>query len=77
MDAKQVLDELKWRKDRDLANAVIHYVHRGAPNDTRTISGKEILETDASFFTTSESSVPYHRIFRIEYLDTVIFERSR
>ncbi len=77
MNAKQVLDEMKWRKDRDLANAVIHYVHRGAPDDTKTISGKEILETDASFFTTSESSVPYHRIFRIEYLDTVIFVRSR
>jgi uncharacterized protein (UPF0248 family) len=77
MNAKQVLDELKWRKDRDLANAVIYYIHRGAPDDTKTISGKDILETDASFFTTSESSVPYHRIFRIEHKGAVIFERRR
>ncbi len=60
-----------------MASVVIHYVHRGAPQDTKIISGKDIMETDASFFTTSESSVPYHRIFKIEYLGRVIFERGR
>ena len=77
MNAKQVLDELKWREDMALAEAIIFYVHRGAPDDTKTISGKDIIETDASFFTTAEASVPYHRIFRIEYRGQILLELKR
>lgn len=61
----------------DLAKAVVYYTHRGAPDDTKKLTGSEIIDIVASFFTTLESSVPYHRIFRIEYLGRVIFERSR
>ena len=75
MNAKEVLDELKWRGDRDLARAVIWYVHRGAPGDSKRISGSEILELDRSFMHTAGSTIPYHRIFRIEYEGQVLLER--
>lgn len=62
---REVLNELKWHRGR-LDDAVITYVHRGAPGDRRTISGSEIVELERSFFATAESRIPYHRIRRIE-----------
>lgn len=75
MTVKDVLNELKWREDRDIAKAIIFYVHRGAPKDEKCIDGKEIRELGSSFFSTFEATIPYHRIFRIEYEGTAIFER--
>ena len=77
MNAKDVLNELKLREDRDLALATIFYVHRGAPNDEKVISGTEITELDTSFFSTVEAMIPYHRIFRIDYENIIIFERPK
>lgn len=74
---RDVLNELKWRDDRDLSKAEIWYVHRGAPNDTRIISGKEILDLERSFMIIEEASIPYHRIFKILYEGKVIFERGK
>ena len=77
MNARDVLNELKWREDRELDRAVIHYIHRGAPGDEKAIPGADIRELGNSFFSTSEATIPYHRIFRIEFDSSVIFERSR
>ena len=75
MNAKDVLNGLKWREDRDLAKAMIFYVHRGAPNDEKHISGEDVQELGSSFFSTLEATIPYHRIFRIDYEELTIFER--
>jgi uncharacterized protein (UPF0248 family) len=75
MNAKDVLNELKWRENRKLVKATIYYVHRGAPNGERLISGEEIKELGSSFFSTTDATIPYHRIFRIEYEGKTIFER--
>jgi uncharacterized protein (UPF0248 family) len=77
MNAKDVLSELKWRVDRDLDRASVHYVHRGAPDDEKVISGSEIIDLETSFFSTAEAMVPYHRIFRVEYENEVLFERKK
>jgi uncharacterized protein (UPF0248 family) len=74
-NAKEVLCGLMWREDRDISKAVIFYVHRGAPNDAMKLSGSEILKLESSFFSTSESYIPYHRVFRIDYSGKTIFER--
>lgn len=72
---REILNELKWRKDRDISKAEIWYVHRGAANDTKIVSGKEILDLEHSFMVLSEASIPYHRIFKIIYKGKMIFER--
>jgi len=74
---REILNELKWRKDRNISKAEIWYVHRGAPNDTMIISGNEILDLEHSFMILSEASIPYHRIFKIVYEGEVIFEREK
>lgn len=62
---KEILNKLKWRPGSDLRDAEIHYLHRGAPNDTRTIKGSDILELERSFFVTADGTIPYHRIRKI------------
>lgn len=74
---REILNELKWREDRNISKAEIWYVHRGAPNDTMIISGNEILDLEHSFMVLSEASIPYHRIFKIVYEGEVIFERKK
>ena len=74
---RDVLNELKWKKNCDLKFAEIWYVHRGAPNDTKIISGVEIVNLEKSFMQTTTSMIPYHRIFKIVYKDEIIFQRNK
>ena len=75
--ARDILNELKWREDRNISDAEIWYVHRGAPNDTKIISGGDILALERSFMILSDASIPYHRIFRIVYQSKTIFEKRK
>ncbi len=72
---KVILNELKWKQDSDLEKAEIWYVHRGAQNDTKIISGKEIVSLGKSFMQTTTAMIPYHRIFKIICTGEVIFKR--
>lgn len=76
MTPREVLNKLKWTEGMDLEKAEIWYVHRGAPNDTKIISGADIKDLGRGFFDTDEATIPYHRIFRIVYEDKIIFERK-
>ena len=58
-----------------MEKAEIWYVHRGAPNDTKILSGKDIVTIGKSFFDTANASIPYHRIFKIVYEGKIVFER--
>jgi uncharacterized protein (UPF0248 family) len=78
---KDILNELKWRTQKDLTKAEIWYVHRGAPDDTMVVTGNDILDLEHSFMVISKSGIsshiPYHRIFKIVYENEVIFERNK
>lgn len=69
------LNEIKWTKD--LKKAEIWYIHRGAPNNTKIISGGDITNIGKSFFDTENSSIPYHRIIKIVYENEIIFIRNK
>ena len=70
---RQLLNEIKWTNDLKLVE--IWYVHRGAPNDTMILLGKDIATIGRSFLETSTASIPYHRIFKIIYDNEIIFDR--
>jgi uncharacterized protein (UPF0248 family) len=72
---RDILNELKWKQGFDLGKAEIWYIHRGAPSDTKIISGKDISSLEKSFMRTTEAMIPYHRIFKIVYGQKIIFER--
>ena len=72
---RDILNGLKWRQNFDLEKTEIWYVHRGAQNDTKIISGKNIVTLEKSFMQTTTAMIPYHRIFKIIYAGDVIFKR--
>jgi len=72
---RDALNELKWRKNFKVDKAEIWYVHRGAPNNTKIMSGNEILSIERSFIETTTAMIPFHRIFKIIYKGEIIFKR--
>jgi uncharacterized protein (UPF0248 family) len=72
-----ILNELKWKNGFDINLAEIWYIHRGAPNDTKIITGRDILDLEKSFMKTTSSMIPYHRIIKIVYKDEIIFKRRK
>jgi uncharacterized protein (UPF0248 family) len=59
-----------------LDEAIIWYIHRGAPGDNMKILGRDITSLGRSFFDTAEASIPYHRILRIDYRGKTLFEKD-
>ena len=73
---REVLNKLKWTEGFSMDDAVIWYVHRGAPGDVMKITGDRISKLDRGFFDTDEASIPYHRILRIDHDGKTLFERN-
>jgi len=73
---REILNKLKWSGAFELANTEIWYIHRGAPHDTRIITGNDIVSLEKSFMHTTTAMIPYHRIFKIVYAGRRIFNRK-
>lgn len=74
---RDILNELKWTNTFRLENAEIWYIHRGAPQDTKVITGNKIISLEKSFMHTTTAMIPYHRIFKIVYAGNIIFNRKK
>ena len=76
---RDVLNEIKWKGGFDLSKCVIYYINRGSHNDIGVVEGGQILEIGKGLLILEgdpyERYIPYHRIVKIEYEDTVIFEK--
>ena len=70
---RDLLNEIKWTKK--LEHVEIWYLHRGAPNNTKILSGKEITALGRSFLETTTATIPYHRITKILYEGKTVFDR--
>ena len=73
---REVLSRLKWTDGESLDDAVIWYVHRGAPGDNLRISGRSVRSLGRVFFETADASIPYHRVLRIDYRGETLFEKD-
>jgi uncharacterized protein (UPF0248 family) len=75
--ARDMLNEIRWRFD--LRRCRVYYIHRGAPGDARIAEGSAIKSIDRSFLVLAGEAqdvfIPYHRIFRIEFDNRIIYER--
>lgn len=71
-----MLNRLKWTDGESLAEATIWYVHRGAPGDVLRITGKDMVSLGKGFFDTTDATIPYHRILRIDYRGRTVFLRN-
>lgn len=73
---REVLNRLKWTDGESLDDAVIWYVHRGAPGNNLRISGRSVRSLGRVFFETADASIPYHRVLRIDYRGETLFEKD-
>ena len=73
--AREVLNELRWRKGRGLARAKIWIADRTRPEGGRVISGAEIREMGHRYFSTARATIPFYKIVKITYAGEVLFER--
>ncbi len=76
MTPREILNELKWREDRDISKAEIWYSSRGTNEGFVIITGDELTELGKSFFSTAQATIPFYKIFRIIYEGEVIFDRE-
>ena len=74
---RDILNELKWRKKFIFQDTEIYYIHRGALNNTKIISGSEIVSIDKTFIETKDAMIPHHRIYKIIYHNNVLFDREK
>lgn len=76
---RDILNGLKWRYGA-LDEAVVYYVHRGAPDDTGVIPGDRIVDLHRSWIELpgpeGNVMIPYHRIFRIDRRETTVWRRD-
>lgn len=73
---REVLNRLRWTEGVSLKDAVIWYIHRGAPGDVLRITGDRLRSLGRGFFETDEAMIPYHRILRIDYHGRTLFEKD-
>lgn len=74
---REILNEIKWRRRYDLNSVRIFYIHRGAPNDIKEISGDDITSIQKTFLEIDDTMIPHHRIMKIIYEDSILFDRKK
>jgi len=72
---RDILNALQWDKKETISEVKIVYIDRGAVHDTNVINGKDIKAVHKTFIETYDAMIPHHRVLRIIYKDTVIFDR--
>ncbi len=74
---RELLNEIKWRFG--LGRCRVYYIHRGAPGDMMVVEGSVIRNLERGFLVLEgdeqDVHIPYHRIFRIEFDNRLIFYR--
>ena len=74
----QVLNKLKWKGGLESCEIVI--LHRGAPEDRKTIPGSKVTEIKRSYFSYKngrETTIPLHRIREIRLEEKILWKRNQ
>ena len=79
MKIGEILNKIKWDERMDFDQLEVVYLHRGAPDDLKKISGREIVNIEKSFLRLKAegAEIPHHRIIKILYEGEVLFERKK
>ena len=73
---RNILNEYKWREDRDFNLIEVHYIDRLNPKGYAILKGEDIEDMGDKFIFTRNGMIPYHRVIRILYDGKIIFERT-
>jgi len=73
-----VLQRIRYEHgNRGLAQVIIAYLHRGAPDDVAYLRGEDVVEVGRSFLDLPQGvRLPMHRILRIEWDGRTMWVRN-
>ena len=75
--ARDALNEIKWREEYSLKNAIVFYIDR-AKQELAQLKGNQIESWDKSFiYTEADSVIPFHRVEVVKHIDEVLYRRAR
>jgi len=74
---RRILNEYKWREDRDFNLIEVHYIDRLNPRGYAILKGEDIEDMGSKFIFTKNGMIPYHRVIRILYEGKIIYEKTR
>jgi uncharacterized protein (UPF0248 family) len=75
--AKNILNLMLWHPEQDISQCQVTYLHRGAPENLRTIQGSQVEKLEKGFLILEEDvHIPYHRIIKIECHNKVIWKKG-
>lgn len=71
MTLRDVLNRIRWNPEERGRTYEITYIHRGAPENKRTISFSSIEEIHSSWFTYTDNdggevTIPFHRVLLVQ-----------
>ena len=71
---RKLLNKIKWDPQLKDKNYIITFIHRGVPENKKTIEAKLIKNITSNFFSYVEkevfSYIPFHRILTIKEKET-------
>jgi hypothetical protein len=73
---REILNMLRWKEGESLAEATIWYIHRGEPGDVMRVRGSTITGFRPGFFEMEDTTIPFHRVLRIDYRGETLFEKD-
>ena len=67
---RNALNKLFWDSRENPKDYEITFIHRGAPDDRKTISASQIVEVGNSYFiymssAEGEATIPFHRVIEV------------
>lgn len=82
MNPRDVLNKIRWEEgEAALAELEIWYLHRGAPDDTMVVAGRDVKAIERSYLVLrgelGETRIPFHRVLRIVRGEHVVWQRRR
>jgi len=72
---RKILNEYKWREDRDFSLIEVHYIDRLNPQGYAVLKSDDIVDMGSKFIFTKKGMIPYHRVIRILYNGEIIYEK--
>jgi uncharacterized protein (UPF0248 family) len=71
---REIFNKIFWDKREKPENYFVTFIHRGAPQDRKTIPCTSIVKVERSWFIYSvegeETLIPFHRILEIKNIKT-------
>jgi uncharacterized protein (UPF0248 family) len=72
---RDVLNRIRWDREKTELSYEVSYVHRGATGDKRSIPFSDIREIHSSWFTYTDSDdgevmIPFHRVLEVREVES-------